>query len=133
VGLLLVGVGGCASSKTLSRNELESEIKQASSLAAESELFVDLRLKEQTTRHFSTEHRDYLQHKAEEMLKDFSRVHPDPDIAGQFHTLQSAVKSLADSIGELQSDDPEKLHKLDAEFKRELRDLHTLSASLPQP
>src|SRR5690242_2996445 len=86
---LLAVSAGCASSKSISRRDLKEEVEQASSLAAESALFADLKLKDKTTPAYAQEHQKYLSKKAEDIQDDFVRSRPDYDVSEQFHSSQS--------------------------------------------
>jgi hypothetical protein len=128
--LLLAVSAGCASSKSISRQDLKEEVERASSLAAESALFTDLKIKGKTTHAYSQEHQKYLAHKAAEMVDDFGRSRPEADISEQFHSSRSILKELSDSINRLQSDDDTQLYAEKAKLEAELHNFQIIIAGL---
>ena len=96
--ILLGGSLGCKQEKTLTADELRSELKSIGSVASETKLFVAQIHEHRVTRAFAREHLNYLRDQNEETLDDLAKA----CMTGQNNTtLQEARSQAAELSGQL--------------------------------
>lgn len=78
--MLLLVSAGCSARKTLSREDVRSEIRIAVSFTAESELFVNFIRSGHSTRHYAEGHAAYLDDAVKQSLNELERAVPEPKI-----------------------------------------------------
>lgn len=102
--LLLLGFAcGCSHQKTLSRDELRSNIKKAISYAAETELFVDFVRQQHSTTHYAEAHPSYLAEEIEDSVKELTQSKADPSDEQTARLLNAALHVLSDALGAVRS------------------------------
>jgi hypothetical protein len=84
LGSILV-LSACSRHKTLTRDELRSEIFSAKSLAAEAEMFVDYVGQKRATKHYAQGHIEYL---AEEVENSRQELHQSSPVQGEEDAFQ---------------------------------------------
>ena len=70
---------GCSSKKSINRDQMQSEIRQASSFAAESEMLIDFVLQGHAAVGFANAHAAYLEDAVEESAKELEDGMPQSD------------------------------------------------------
>jgi hypothetical protein len=78
-------LSACSRHKTLTRDELRSEIVSAKSLAAETEMFVDYVRQKRATKHYAQGHIEYL---AEEVDNSRQELHQCSPVQGEEDAFQ---------------------------------------------
>jgi hypothetical protein len=84
LGSILV-LSACSRHKTLTRDELRSEIVSAKSLAGETEMFVDYVRQKRATKHYAQGHIEYL---AEEVENSRQELHQSSPVQGEEDAFQ---------------------------------------------
>lgn len=89
---------GCSRTKTISRDEAQSEIRSLRSFAAEAEMFLDFVIRGQATRAFAVEHATYLTDDIKRSVKELEDAVAAPGVEG---SLQRVRNELGLLVGEI--------------------------------
>lgn len=100
LGFILV-LSACSRHKTLTKDELRSELTSAKSLAAETEMFLDYVRQNRATRHYAQGHIEYLTEEVEQSRKELQESLPaqgEEDarqkLSVQFDALRTELHSI---------------------------------------
>ena len=100
LGFLLV-LCACSRHKTLTRDELRSQLISAKSLVAETEMFLDYVRQNRATKHYAQGHIEYLTQETKDSREELQESFPAPgeEDAGQKLRAQlDALKTELDSV-----------------------------------
>jgi hypothetical protein len=75
--LATAALTSCSRKKTISRDELRSEIRSAHSFAAESEMFIDYIRQGHATHHYAEGHATYLKDAVTQVEKELAQAAPE--------------------------------------------------------
>ena len=89
---------GCSGRKSISRDEVQSEIRSLRSFAAEAEMFLDFVLRGQSTRRYAVERALYLEDEIRRSEQDVEQAVAAP---GAEDSLQKVRNGLGRLIGEI--------------------------------
>jgi hypothetical protein len=81
----ILALSACSRHKTLTRDELRSQIFSAKSLAAETEIFVDYVRQKRATKHYAQGHLEYL---AEQVENSRQELHQSSPVQGEEDAFQ---------------------------------------------
>jgi hypothetical protein len=98
VSLALVS---CSRPKTISRDELRSDLLAAVSLASETELFIEQLQEGRATPAFAASHLDYLHKEASRSTDELRQAHADERMAGALENDHAQLDSLAMMLADL--------------------------------
>jgi hypothetical protein len=109
--LISLALASCSSSKTISPDELRSDLLAAVSLASETEMLIDQLLEGRVTSAFAEGHLTYLEKEALNSASELRRARADERMASVLETGRAQVDSLATMLGALRkrTDDKEYL------------------------
>jgi hypothetical protein len=88
------GLTTCSRKKTISRDELRSEIKSAYSFVAESEMFIDYIRQGHATRHYTQAHATYLKERVTQLEKELAQAVPEPATADVVRECRTCMALL---------------------------------------
>jgi hypothetical protein len=94
---------GCSREKSISRDEAQSEIRSAQSLAAESELFINFVIQGHSRQHYAEEHADYLEKLAADSAKDLAGATAEPDAEEYVRTCRAGLDALRHELSGLRA------------------------------
>ena len=94
----------CSQSKTLTAEDLKSELASAVSLASETQMFVEQWQKDRLTASFIKTHLDYLQQEARNSIKQLEGARAEPSLAAKAETSRTQLKALHRELLVLQTD-----------------------------
>ena len=129
--LVLAAFTACSRQRPLTRDELQSKLRAAASIAAETSTFVDFVRQNRATYHYAQGHIEYLSSELRDVAKDLSAAIPPPDAAAQLTHSRSEVQALAAVIIRLrgQIDRRDELAREQAQIAAIRKDLeHTISS-----
>jgi hypothetical protein len=92
--LAAAALTSCSRKKTISRDDLRSEIMSAYSFAAESEMFIDYIRQGHTTRHYAEGHATYLKDAVTQLEKELEQAVPEPGAQNVVSDCRSYVQML---------------------------------------
>jgi len=92
--LATLSMAACSGGKSISRDEVRSGFRSASSFTAEIEVFIDFVLQKRSTRPYAEEHAAYLKDEIEQSARELGRAEPEPD-------AKEAVRECRGALGEL--------------------------------
>ena len=93
--LICLVLASCSRSKTVSRQELRSDLIAAVSLASETELFIGQLLEGRATPAFARGHLDYLRQEATRAADTLREAHAGEGMAGQLESCRAQMAALA--------------------------------------
>ena len=93
--LICLVLASCSRSKTVSRQELRSDLVAAVSLASETELFIGQLLEGRATPAFARGHLDYLRQEATRAADTLREAHAGEGMAGQLESCRAQMAALA--------------------------------------
>jgi hypothetical protein len=98
--ILLIGLAAvsCSSPKTISREELNSDLLAAISLSSETELFISQLQKSRVTTQFAEVHLEYLTKEVARSAHELSEGTPNDGLAGAAENCHAQLKSLANIL-----------------------------------
>jgi hypothetical protein len=100
IGLTLVS---CSSPKTISRDDMRSDLLAAISLASETDVFVSQLQESRVTPAFAEGHLNYLFKEATRSAKELRQAYPTDDrVAGALENCRGQLNSLATLLADLQ-------------------------------
>jgi len=117
--LLLVWLCACSRQKTISPDELQSEITKAVSLASETELLAQVARSGKATQHYVQEHAEYLQQEAGDTLKDLAKPVPSGPEQSTVLALKQSLQAVSQDLGKMK--DAERDDKESAAIEQRLR------------
>ena len=98
IGVFVLGsiltLSACSRHKTLTRDELRSEIFSAKSLAAETEIFVDYVRQKRATKHYAQGHIEYLAKQVENSRQELHQSSPVQGEEDAFQKLSAQFDAL---------------------------------------
>ena len=97
-----VAFNACTGSKTMTSDELRSDIRSALSLATETNLFIAQIQNDRGTRSFDVGHLGYLRDEVLRSVKELRESQADPAMAQSVGTCTAQLNSLAREIAILQ-------------------------------
>jgi len=100
LGLILL-LSACSRHKTLTRDELRSEITSAKSLAAETEMFLDYVRENRATKHYAQGHIEYLAEEIEQSRKELQDSSPAQGEEDALQTLRAQFDALSTELHNL--------------------------------
>jgi hypothetical protein len=111
VCLSLVSLTSCSHEMPISHDELQSKLRLAASLAAETTLFIDYVRQQRATDQYAKGHIQYLSSEVDRLAKELHHALPTPGTEPQFADRVRQVDGLAAELSELRSriDDPDEL------------------------
>lgn len=101
--LLLASTGACSRQKTLSHDELRSDITKAISLAAETELFADFVREQRSTAQYAKAHPAFLNAEIEDSIKQLEQSKPEADDESTVRLLSTGLHALSDALDAMRS------------------------------
>ena len=93
--LICLVLASCSRSKTVSRQELRSDLVAAVSLASETELFIGQLLEGRATPAFARGHLDYLRQEATRAADALREAHAGEGMSGQLESCRAQMAALA--------------------------------------
>src|ERR1051326_9126914 len=101
----IVALCACSRQKTLSKDELRSQLTSAKSLTAETEMFLDYLRQHRPTKPFARGHVEYLTEEAERAGKELQGSSPAPgeeaavqNVRAQFAALSAELHAIRGSL-----------------------------------
>jgi hypothetical protein len=94
----------CSPSKTLTADDMKSELASAISLASETQMFVEQWQKDRLTDSFIKAHLDYLQQEARSSIKQLEDSRVEPSSASKAEICRTQLKALHRELLVLQTD-----------------------------
>jgi hypothetical protein len=88
----------CARQKTLTREELRSDLTSAISIANETELSIDFVMRGQTTRNFAAGHFHYLENQLHDSMKELASSTPEKGIEQPLESSRAQMDALAGTL-----------------------------------
>lgn len=109
--LIAVTMTSCSRQKTVTSEELRSTLKQAASLASESEAFIDYVLQKRATENYARGHLQFLVDEAKRTAKESYGTAADESTQRILSECQSQLDRLVESLqyANEQSENPDKL------------------------
>jgi hypothetical protein len=101
--LSLLLLAGCAGKKTITPDELRSQIGSAISLASETETFLDYVRQHRSTRPYSAGHLNYLADEADRASQDLQKSVPPANAEQQFQTCLTQLRELVKQLTAVRS------------------------------
>lgn len=101
VCLALAALTSCSRQKPLSRDELQSKLRSAASIAAETTTFIDYVRQERTTDHYAQGHIEYLSSELHRIAKELHEALPAADVEPEFTAGRTQVDALAAHLSEV--------------------------------
>jgi len=131
LGLILLSCA-CSRQKTLTRDELRSDLTSAKSLAAEAEMFLDYVQQRRATKHYAQGHIEYLAEEVENSrheLQESSPAQSEEDalqkLKAQFDALNAELRHIRGKL-----DDPAALATTKEQIEKILRALDEANSSI---
>jgi hypothetical protein len=103
VCLALAALTSCSHPKPLSRDELQSKLRSAASVAAEANTFVTYVRQQRATDQYASGHLEYLLSEFNRTAKELHQALPTSDAGPQFAEGVKHVDALAEELTKLQS------------------------------
>jgi hypothetical protein len=103
VCLALAALLSCSRQKPLSRDELQSKLRSAESIAAETGTFIDYVQHGRATNPYATGHIEYLSSELSRIAKELHDSLPPADASAQFADGSRQVDALAAALSDLRS------------------------------
>lgn len=100
--LSAAALSGCSGKKTITRDDARAELKQAASLTAESQLFIDYMRAERSTRPYIERHLEYLSKAVQQQTRTLEEARPEPDAATAVDECLSALRRLKTQLKKAQ-------------------------------
>ncbi len=94
---------GCSQRKAITPDQLRSAIRQARSLAAESELFVDFVLQGSATQTYAEGHAAYLEEQIQDSAAQLTGDAAEPDTRKSLRICRAALLRLARELSRVQA------------------------------
>jgi transposase-like protein len=94
----------CSQSKTLTAEDMKSELASAVSLASETQMFVEQWQTDRLTGSFIKTHLDYLRQEARSSIKQLDESRVEPSIAAKSEICRTQLKALHHELLVLQTD-----------------------------
>ena len=94
----------CARQKTITREELRSDLTSAISIANETELAIDFVTRGQTTRSFATAHLQYLANQLHDSMKELAESTPERGLERNLSGSRKQVDALARALHAISSE-----------------------------
>jgi hypothetical protein len=101
--LALVALTSCSHQKPLSRDELQSKLRSAESIAAETRTFLDYVGQNRATGHYAVGHLEYLASELSHTARELREALPPAGAEGQFSDGLKRVDALTAALGHLHS------------------------------
>jgi hypothetical protein len=92
---------GCSRKRSIGREEARSEIRQARSFAAESEMFLDFVLQGDATHRYAEGHSVYLEEAVEQLAKELGQATPETDVENSVRECQTKLSTLAGELSRI--------------------------------
>lgn len=127
VCLALAALTSCSRQKTFSRDELQSKLRAAESIAAEAGTFIDYVRQQRATDQYAKGHIEYLSSELTRTAKELREALPPSGAEAQFTNGRKQVDALAAELSKLRS----RMGHPD-EFAREQDHIAALSKGLQQ-
>jgi hypothetical protein len=99
----LAALSGCSHKHTLNRDEVRSQIRLATSLAAETEMYVDYVRQGRVTRLFAREHAIRLQDTAKELMEELERAEPGPGAGTAVHECRMQLALICRELSNIRA------------------------------
>ncbi len=96
--MLLATIGGCSHQKTLSHDDLRSQMVEAVSYASEAELFVDFVRQRRATEHYAEEHPRFLREEIGDSLKQLSGARSDAHEEPTLRLIEAELTALSNEL-----------------------------------
>ena len=128
----LLLLSSCSRQKTISSDQLRSNLTSAASFAAETETFIDYVLKNRATREYARGHIEYLANEVNRSAKELHQASPDATTRQGLQTCQAQLDLLATELTAVRSgiENPEILAAAKARITRIRRVIEQAKASL---
>jgi hypothetical protein len=94
----------CSQSKTLTAEDVKSELAAAVSLASETQMFVEQWQKDRLTRSFIETHLGYLQQEAQSSIQQLEEARVEPSLASKAENCRTQLRALHHELLVLQTD-----------------------------
>jgi hypothetical protein len=105
--LAITALTSCSRKKTISRDELRSDIRSAYSFVAESEMFIDYIRQGHATHHYAEGHATYLKDAVTQLEKELAQAAPEagtenviPECRSYMELLRRELSSIATVAGD---------------------------------
>lgn len=104
-------VMSCSQQKTISREELRSNLRSATSIANETELSIDFVMRKQVTHNFAAGHFRYLGQELAKSTKEFASLRPERGLEQNLKNSGTQLDALAGTLQRIPSEigDPQAL------------------------
>jgi hypothetical protein len=99
--LALAVLSSCSRQKAISRDELQSKLRSASSVAAETGTFLDYVRQKRATDEYAKGHIEYLSSELTHTAKELRELRPPAGAAAQFTNGRKQVDALAAALSQL--------------------------------
>lgn len=111
VCLALAALTSCSRQKPLSRDELQSKLRSAESVAAETGTFIDYVRQERATDQYAKGHVEYLSSELDRIAKELHEALPPADAEPEFTEGRTQVEALAAELSKVRGriDHPDEL------------------------
>jgi len=101
--LALAALTCCSGQKRISRDELQSKLRSAASLAAETSTFLDYVRQNRATHHYAEGHIQYLSSELADTVKELHEALPPTGAETEFIDSRKQVDALAAALGQVRS------------------------------
>jgi hypothetical protein len=99
--LAAAALTSCPRKKTISRDELRSEIRSAYSFVAESEMFIDYIRQGHATHHYAEGHANYLKDAVTQLEKELAQAPPKPGTENVVPECRSYMELLCLELSDI--------------------------------
>jgi hypothetical protein len=91
-------LSSCSRQKNATRDDLRSDLTAATSLATETQSFLDYVLQGRCTRHYAEGHLSYLADEAKHETEELARAVPEPGLEAQFEQTREQITILHEEL-----------------------------------
>src|SRR5437764_3858561 len=96
--LILLLAAACSQKKTITKEQLRSQLTSAASLAAEAETFIDYVRQNRLTRNYAEGHMEYLADEVKRSAKELREETPGPGTQSTFREYLAQLDSLYNEL-----------------------------------